>query len=247
MISLPLYGSRDSLRWDLSGRATLSWPPPPGASTPGSTPLPLNRAWNCLLKRLVDIAGATIGLVFSFPVLCIFACLVYCESPGPVLFSQWRVGRRGRVFKMFKLRTMKLGAEREDDLHQSTTLDDPRLLRIGKLMRRLNVDEVPQFWNVLRGEMSLVGPRPERPFHMASLQERIPQYRERCAAKPGMTGWAQIHGWRGATSLTARVRCDLFYLDHWSLLMDLEIMAQTLFLRDPACQWNRRVFPATSS
>lgn len=98
--------------------------------------------------------------------------------------------------------------------HFLDTRDHPRLLRIGRLMRRLNVDEVPQFWNVLCGEMSLVGHRPERPAHAASFQEQIPQYSKRCAAKPGMTGWAQVHGFRGATSLKARVRCDLFYLEH---------------------------------
>jgi lipopolysaccharide/colanic/teichoic acid biosynthesis glycosyltransferase len=162
-----------------------------------------------------------------------------------VLFSQWKVGRRGRVFKMFKLRTMKLGAEREDDLRQSTTPYDPRLLRIGKLMRRLNADEVPQFWNVLRGEMSLVGPRPERPSHSAVLQDRIPHYSDRCASKPGMTGWAQVNGFRGATSLQGRLRCDLFYLEHWSLLLDLKIMIRTLFLHDPAFRGDLQRNPPT--
>lgn len=218
------------------GLDTLAWRPPPIAYTPGSNSLPLNRTLNVVLKRLVDMVGAIIGLVLSSPLVCIFACLVYRESPGPVFFSQYRVGRRGLVFKMFKLRTMKVGAEREDPLYPSTTRDDPRLLRIGKLMRRLNVDEVPQFWNVLRGEMSLVGPRPERPGHLAILQGQIPRYTERCASKPGMTGWAQINGLRGATSLKGRLRCDLFYLEHWSLLLDLKIMAQTLFLQDPAFQ-----------
>jgi len=137
---------------------------------------------------------------------------------------------------MFKLRTMKLGAEREDHRYPSTTRDDPRLLRVGKLMRRFNVDEVPQFWNVLRDEMSLVGPRPERPSHSAMLQGQIPQYAERSMSKPGMTGWAQINGFRGATSLKGRLCCDLFYLEHWSLLLDLKIMTKSLFLQDPAFQ-----------
>jgi lipopolysaccharide/colanic/teichoic acid biosynthesis glycosyltransferase len=189
---------------------------------------------NGLLKRAVDIVGAVIGLVFAFPLICIFGWLVRRESPGPIFFRQTRVGQGGRPFRMYKLRTMKNGAEREDHLHPSTTPDDSRLLRIGRLMRRLNVDEVPQFWNVLRGEMSLVGPRPERPIHLAILQQQIPQYTERCAAKPGMTGWAQIHGFRGATSLTARVRCDRFYLQNWSLALDIKIMIRTLFLQDSA-------------
>jgi lipopolysaccharide/colanic/teichoic acid biosynthesis glycosyltransferase len=236
MISQVLHEPRNSLWSGLSGRDTLAWRPAPGAHTLGGKPLPLNRTWNSFFKRLVDIAGAAIGLVLSFPLLCFFACLVYRESPGPVFFAQYRVGRGGRAFKMFKLRTMKLGAEQEDHRYPSTTRDDPRLLRVGKLMRRFSVDEVPQFWNVLRGEMSLVGPRPERPIHLANLQQQIPQYSERCAAKPGMTGWAQIHGFRGATSLTARVRCDRFYLDNWSLALDIKIMIRTLFLQDSAFQ-----------
>ena len=176
MTSQALHDSPGSLWWGASGGDTLSRRPQPSAQTPGSKPLPLDRTLNSFWKRLVDIAGAAIGLVISFPLLCVFACLVYRESPGPVFFSQYRVGWRGRLFKMFKVRTMKLGAEREDDLHHSTTRHDPRLLQIGKLMRRLNVDKVPQFWNVLRGEMSLVGPRPERPSHSAILQDQIPQY-----------------------------------------------------------------------
>ena len=187
-----------------------------------------------LLKRAVDIVGAAIGLVLGFPLICVFGWLVRRESPGPVFFCQTRVGRGGRPFRMCKLRTMKNGAEREDHLHQSTTGDDPRLLQIGKLMRRFNVDEIPQFWNVLRGEMSLVGPRPERPIHAANLQQQIPEYSKRCAVKPGMTGWAQIHGFRGATSLKARVRFDLFYLENWSLALDMNILIRTLFVPDPA-------------
>jgi lipopolysaccharide/colanic/teichoic acid biosynthesis glycosyltransferase len=247
MISQVLHEPRNSLWSGLSGRDTRSWRPQPSAQTLGRKPMPLDRTWNSFWKRLVDIAGAAVGLVLSFPLLCVFACLVYRESPGPVFFSQCRVGRRGRVFKMFKLRTMKLGAERDDHRYPSTTPDDPRLLRIGRLMRRLNVDEVPQFWNVLRGDMSLVGPRPERPTHSAILQDQIPNYTQRCASKPGMTGWAQINGFRGATSLKRRLRCDLFYLEHWSLLLDLKIMTKTLFLQDPAFQRDLQRLPATFS
>jgi len=198
------------------------------------SPIARQSQLNGLLKRAMDITGAVIGLVFAFPLICIFGWLVRRESPGPIFFRQTRIGQGGRPFRMHKLRTMKNGAERDDHLHQSTTRNDPRLLRIGRLMRHLNVDEVPQFWNVLRGNMSLVGPRPERPIHMAILQQQIPQYNERCAAKPGMTGWAQIQGFRGATSLSARVRCDRFYLENWSLTLDIEIMVRTLFLQDSA-------------
>lgn len=196
--------------------------------------LPLDRMRNRALKRLVDIVGALVGLFLSLPLIAVFGSRVKRESPGPVFFSQVRVGRRGEPFRMLKIRTMKVGAEAEDDLHQSTAGDDSRLLTIGKFMRQWNIDEVPQFWNVLKGEMSLVGPRPERPMHSDALGNSIPHYTARYFGKPGMTGWAQINGFRGPTSLEGRVRCDLYYWENWSLLLDLQIMLQTLRLRDPS-------------
>jgi lipopolysaccharide/colanic/teichoic acid biosynthesis glycosyltransferase len=132
------------------------------------------------------------------------------------------------------MRTMKPGSERLDHLNQSTLRDDPRLLKIGKWMRHWNIDETPQFWNVLKGDMSLVGPRPERVSHSLRLSEEIPHYNARYTCKPGMTGWAQVNGFRGDTSLAERVRYDLFYLEHWNLRLDFQIMIQTFYRRQNA-------------
>jgi lipopolysaccharide/colanic/teichoic acid biosynthesis glycosyltransferase len=196
----------------------------------GISELPLDQLQNRLLKRVTDIFGSLVGLLLSAP--AIFACglLIYLESPGPIFFSQERVGRNGTRFKMFKIRTMRVGAERTDHVNQSTLRDDPRLLRTGKWMRRWNLDETPQFWNVLNGDMSLVGPRPERTVHSNKLSNEIPHYNARYVCKPGMTGWAQVNGYRGDTSLVERVRFDLFYLENWTARLDFQIMFQT-FLR----------------
>jgi exopolysaccharide biosynthesis polyprenyl glycosylphosphotransferase len=200
----------------------------------GVTELPLDRTWNRFMKRAVDIIGATVGLLGSLPILVWCGLRIYNESPGPILFSQERVGRRGHIFKMLKLRSMQLGAEKSDHLNQSTMRQDPRVLRVGEQMRRWNLDEIPQFWNVLKGEMSLVGPRPERTYHSEKLSYEVPHYNARLASKPGMTGWAQVNGLRGDTDLAERVRYDLYYLENWSLILDFQIMVQTFLDRKNA-------------
>ena len=197
----------------------------------GVSRLPLDRFVNILLKRVVDVVGAVAGLLIAAPLVVIFGVFIYAESPGPVFFSQNRMGRRGMAFRMFKLRSMKVGAEKADHLNQSTVSTDPRLLKVGALIRRWNIDEVPQFWNVLRGEMSLVGPRPERIFHSEKLSDEIPHYNARYNAQPGITGWAQVHGLRGDTDLTERINCDLWYLENWNLFLDFQIMFMT-FIRN---------------
>jgi lipopolysaccharide/colanic/teichoic acid biosynthesis glycosyltransferase len=179
------------------------------------------------MKRTVDIVGGTAGLLLSAPVIAVFGTLVWLESPGPVFYSQTRAGRDGKPFRIFKIRSMKPDAEK-DGPGWSRAVDDRRL-RVGAVMRRYNVDETPQFWNVLKGEMSLVGPRPERPEFIARFKEDIPFYNARHNIKPGLTGWAQIHGLRGDTDLEDRVRHDLYYIEHESLTLDLYIMAATLF------------------
>jgi lipopolysaccharide/colanic/teichoic acid biosynthesis glycosyltransferase len=196
--------------------------------------LPLDRLENRLLKRGLDIVGSIIGLLLSAPMILWCALLIYRESPGPIFFFQERIGRDGKRFNMMKLRTMRLGSEKLDHLNQSTLRDDPRLLKPGKWMRRWNLDETPQFWNVLMGDMSLVGPRPERTGHSTRLSEDIPHYNARYASKPGMTGWAQINGLRGETDLVERVKYDLFYLENWSPWLDIQIMILTFFRRDNA-------------
>jgi exopolysaccharide biosynthesis polyprenyl glycosylphosphotransferase len=201
----------------------------------GVSRLPLDRFYNALLKRLFDIVGAAAGLVLSVPFVVGCGLMVYWESPGPIFFSQERIGRKGRHFKMHKLRSMCPDAVTSDHVWQSTTRDDPRLLRVGAFMRRWNLDELPQFWNVLKGEMSLVGPRPERTYHSEKLKEVIPHYNSRYIAKPGVTGWAQVNGFRGDTDLFERIKCDLFYLENWSFLLDFQIMLLTFFRNKNAC------------
>ena len=200
----------------------------------GVSELPLQRIGNRVLKRAVDIVGAIVGLLLGLPIMFVVGVLIVRESPGPIFFRQERVGRGGRRFPMLKLRSMKLGSDKADHLNQSTLREDPRLLRIGAFIRKWNLDEVPQFWNVLRGEMSLVGPRPERPYHSEKLSREIPHYNARLMSKPGITGWAQVNGLRGDTDLAERVRFDLYYLENWNVLLDFQIMIQTFFKRDNA-------------
>jgi len=191
--------------------------------------LPLDWLPNKFLKRAIDIVGSIVGLVLSAPIILACSALIYRESAGPVIFSQERVGQGGRRFRIRKLRTMKLGAEGSDNLSQSTLRGDPRLLKIGAMMRRWNLDELPQFWNVFIGEMSLVGPRPERVYHSHILSDVIPHYNARYIAPPGITGWAQVNGLRGDTDLNERIRYDLHYMENWSVWFDFQIMFLTFF------------------
>lgn len=191
--------------------------------------LPLQNHANRMAKRVVDIIGSVVGLIFGVPIICILGILIYIESPGNIFFSQERVGQMGTRFKMFKLRSMKMGAEKADALNQSTLRADPRVLRIGHFMREWNLDEIPQFFNVLIGNMSLVGPRPERTYHSEKLSKEIVHYNARYSCKPGMTGWAQINGWRGNTDLAERIRFDIWYVEHWNLWLDIKIMIRTFW------------------
>jgi exopolysaccharide biosynthesis polyprenyl glycosylphosphotransferase len=194
----------------------------------GVSRLPLDRMFNRLIKRLLDLVGGIVGLLLSIPVIATFGALVYLESPGPILYRQRRLGRNGKTFNMVKLRSMRLDAEQNGKIGWSTK-NDPRRLRIGAFMRRWNIDEVPQFWNVLRGEMSLVGPRPERPELIRGFKHQIPHYNARHTVKPGITGWAQVNGLRGDTDLTERIIHDLYYVEHWNLLFDLQTIFLTFF------------------
>jgi exopolysaccharide biosynthesis polyprenyl glycosylphosphotransferase len=200
----------------------------------GVSRLPLDRLTYRTLKRCVDIVGSLVGLLIAAPIIAVCGILIRLESPGPIFFSQERIGRAGTRFRMLKLRSMRLGADGADHLNQSTQREDPRVLRIGEFMRRWNLDELPQFWNALVGDMALVGPRPERTYHVQQLTTRIPHYNARHAAKPGLTGWAQVNGLRGDTDLTERVRYDLWYLENWSLWLDFQIMFMTFVSRKNA-------------
>ena len=202
----------------------------------GVEELAINRLFHRALKRGLDVAGALAGLALSTPLIGLLALFIKRESPdGPVLFAQTRVGSGGRPFTLWKLRSMRPDAPGSDHVNVSTLAADPRLLRLGAWMRRWNLDELPQFWNVLRGDMSLVGPRPERPHHVERLAGEIPHYLPRHLVKPGMTGWAQINGLRGGTDLARRVQHDIYYIENWSPWLDLQILVLTLFRwRNPA-------------
>lgn len=204
------------------------------AGTPilGVSRLPLDSTLNVMLKRAVDIVGGIVGLVLSAPLIALFGAIVWCESRGTIFYRQVRTGANGKPFTIYKIRSMKLDAEANGA--QWCTAEDPRRLRIGALMRAWNIDELPQFWNVLKGEMSLVGPRPERPELIANFKHQIPHYNARHHAKPGMTGWAAIKGLRGDTDLSQRIQADLWYLENWSVLLDFQIMLMTFFRRENA-------------
>jgi exopolysaccharide biosynthesis polyprenyl glycosylphosphotransferase len=195
----------------------------------GVEELAINRLFSRGLKRALDLAGAAAGLLASAPLMAVLALLIRRESPhGPVLFRQTRIGAGHRPFTLYKLRSMAPDAHRTDAAQQSTARGDPRLLRLGSWLRRWNLDELPQFWNVLRGDMSLVGPRPERPYHVDQLAGAIPHYLPRHLVKPGMTGWAQVNGLRGQSDLAARVQHDIYYIENWSIWLDVQILLLTL-------------------
>ena len=195
----------------------------------GARQWPLDSVWNRIAKRIEDIAGALVGLILSAPVIAVAAWLVQRESPGPVFYRQERAGRRGKPFLLYKIRTMRPDAEAPGEKPGWTVPDDPRRTRIGARLRELNIDELPQFWNVLKGDMSLVGPRPERPYFIEQFKTDIEHYMARHVSKPGITGWAQVNGLRGDTSIEERVRYDLYYLRNWSLAFDLKVLVRTFF------------------
>jgi exopolysaccharide biosynthesis polyprenyl glycosylphosphotransferase len=194
----------------------------------GVSRLPLDRIVSRAFKRAIDIVGGTLGLLLSLPIIFIFGAIVYLESPGPIFYRQRRSGRNGKPFDIIKIRSMRLDAEGDGKVGW-TIQNDPRRLRVGEFMRKWNIDEVPQFWNVLKGEMSLVGPRPERPELVATFKHDVPHYNARHNAKPGITGWAQVHGLRGNTDLAERINYDLWYMENWSPILDFQIMFMTLF------------------
>ena len=181
-----------------------------------------------LVKRGVDVVVSSVLLVLLAPLMAAIALLVRLDSPGPVLFKQVRVGKDGRRFVMLKFRTMREGAEEETGPVWAVP-NDPRCTRVGRWLRRLSLDELPQLWNVLKGEMSLVGPRPERPEFVREFERRVPRYGRRHKVKSGMTGWAQVNGLRGNVPIEERTRYDLYYVENWSLLLDLKIMVRTAF------------------
>jgi Undecaprenyl-phosphate glucose phosphotransferase len=179
-------------------------------------------------KRIFDVTFSICVLLLSSPALLLIAAAIKLSSRGPVLFLQDRVGLNGRVFPMLKFRTMRVGSREEGDTRW-TSSNDPRRTSVGTFLRKTNLDELPQFFNVLKGDMSIVGPRPERPYFVERFLEEFDRYNARHMFKAGITGWAQVNGWRGDTSIAKRVEYDLYYLRNWSLTFDLQIITMTLF------------------
>ncbi|MBI4165887.1 MAG: undecaprenyl-phosphate glucose phosphotransferase [Acidobacteria bacterium] len=188
---------------------------------------PPDRLAYSVLKRMLDIVLSILVLVVLSPVYALIALAIKITSAGPVLFSQERVGLNGRRFKMYKFRTMRPDPTLEHGAHW-TTPNSPFVTPLGRWLRRSNLDELPQFWNVLLGNMSVVGPRPERPCFLNRFRQQIPQYMLRQYVKCGITGWAQVNGWRGDTSIPERVEHDLYYIRHWALALDIKILLLTL-------------------
>ena len=183
--------------------------------------------WNRISKRLFDIVIASLVLIIASPVMLIIACLIKLTSRGPVLYTQERVGLDGVVFTLYKFRSMKINAEQESGPVRNKK-GDTRTTPIGKILRRTSLDELPQLWNVLMGQMSVVGPRPERPFFVEQFKVQIPKYLERHRVKVGMTGWAQVNGLRGDVPIESRTKYDIYYVENWSLVFDLKIILKTI-------------------
>jgi Undecaprenyl-phosphate glucose phosphotransferase len=183
--------------------------------------------WNVVLKRMTDLVGASVALALTGPMMLIMASLVKLTSPGPVFYKQERMGLDGKPFMMLKFRSMRI--DQDGDTVILTPEHDPRVTSVGRFFRKTSLDELPQFWNVLKGEMSIVGPRPERSWVVEEVRKQIPLYMLKHKMKAGITGWAQVNGWRGDTSLEKRIEHDLYYIEHWSLWFDLKIMSLTLW------------------
>ena len=190
--------------------------------------VPLSNTFNALIKRLTDIIGAVICIIVFSPVMLISAILVKTTSQGPLIFKQERVGLHNKPFKMYKFRTMYVQTE-EEEKKGWTQKNDPRVTRVGAILRKTSLDEFPQLFNVLKGDMSLVGPRPERPQYVEKFREEIPRYMIKHQVRPGMTGWAQVNGYRGDTSIQKRIECDLYYIENWTLGLDFKILFLTVF------------------
>jgi Undecaprenyl-phosphate glucose phosphotransferase len=182
---------------------------------------------NVVVKRAMDVLLSLGALIVLSPLMLVIGVLVKLTSPGPMFYRQERCGLNGQVFSMLKFRSMGVNAEAQTGAVWARK-DDPRRTRLGSFLRRTSLDELPQFLNVLRGDMSLVGPRPERPMFIQQFSKTIPNYMARHCVKAGITGWAQVHGWRGNTSLRKRVQYDLYYITHWTPWLDLRIMWMTL-------------------
>ena len=190
--------------------------------------VPLTNTFNALLKRCMDIVGSILCIILFSPLMLFTAALVKGTSTGPLIFKQERVGLHNKPFHMYKFRTMYVQTE-EEEQKGWTTKNDPRITKCGGFLRRTSLDEFPQLFNVLKGDMSLVGPRPERPQYVEKFREEIPRYMIKHQVRPGMTGWAQVNGYRGDTSIRKRIEHDLYYIENWTVGLDFKILFLTVF------------------
>ncbi|HIZ55428.1 MAG TPA: undecaprenyl-phosphate glucose phosphotransferase [Firmicutes bacterium] len=190
--------------------------------------VPLNNMLNAFVKRCVDLFGAVVALILFSPVMAITAAIIKATSPGPLIFRQERIGLQNKPFQMYKFRSM-IVQDKESEKKGWTTKEDPRVTPIGKFIRKTSIDELPQLINVLKGDMSLIGPRPERPQFVEKFREEIPRYMVKHQVRPGLTGWAQVNGYRGDTSIKKRIEYDLYYIENWSLGFDFKILFLTFF------------------
>ncbi len=190
--------------------------------------VPLMEAGNAFIKRTMDIVGSIVCIVLFSPVMLAAAIAVKVSSPGPLIFKQERVGLHNRPFKMYKFRSMTV-QKASEEVSKWTTKNDARVTSVGRFIRKTSIDELPQLFNVLKGDMSLIGPRPERPFFVEKFKEEIPRYMIKHQVRPGMTGWAQVNGLRGDTSIRKRIDLDLFYIENWSVSFDIRILFLTVF------------------
>lgn len=190
--------------------------------------VPLTEPLNALIKRIADIIGSFLLLVFFSPLMLFTMVAIKVTSPGPIFYSQERVGLHNRIFRMYKFRSMYVQPP-EDEASKWTVKNDPRVTKVGRFIRKLNIDEMPQFYNILKGDMSLVGPRPERPQFVEKFKEEIPRYMIKHQVRPGLTGWAQVNGYRGDTSIEKRIEYDLYYIENWTAGLDIKILFETAF------------------
>jgi len=189
--------------------------------------IPLDELGNRFFKRLFDIVFSLTVIVVTAPLMLLIAVAIKLDSPGPVIFKQERVGLNRRTFMMYKFRTMKVLPQEISDT-QWTTKNDPRRTKLGAFLRKTSLDELPQFFNVIAGHMSVVGPRPERPYFVEQFKEEIPKYMVKHHIRPGITGWAQTNGLRGDTSIEDRIKYDIFYIENWTFLFDIKIILKTI-------------------
>lgn len=190
--------------------------------------VPLSNTGNMVVKRIVDVVGSLFGIIITSPLLLVIALAVKITSPGPIIFKQERVGLHNSTFYMYKFRSMEQQTE-ADEKKAWTVKNDPRVTPIGKFIRKTSLDELPQLFNILKGDMSLVGPRPERPLFVEKFKEEIPRYMIKHQVRPGLTGWAQVNGYRGDTSIRKRIEYDLYYIENWTFSFDIKIILLTFF------------------